>query len=185
MATNINLSSSEEIEKKSMTGKTALVASALILVIVFGAQGAIMFLKSQTAGRQQTVESEITAEQAKLRNPDYSDMTDFQARLDLADKAVVDHGYWNNLLVKMSPYLIPEVRLTRFSGKMEAGGDAAVEIGGVAASLDALSRELLLLKTFPELNSLEFKGATAVAEEGRSGINFNASLKIKKSALNK
>jgi len=79
------------------------------------------------------------------------------------------------------------VKLTNFSGKKDPTGAGTVDISGIAQSLDALSRELILLKDFPNLDSLEFKNAgESQGQIGQSsGIKFDASLKMNKAAFQK
>jgi len=187
MTSNINLTSSETIEKKSITGKPALVFSALLLAAVFVSLFVIIFLKSRYVVQGQEIETEMTQEQAKIKGPIFADVLDFQERLGLLDKAVDDHGYWDSLLKKMGGYVIPEVRFEKLSGKRDLSGGGSISVQGLATNLDTLSRELILLKSFPEADSLEFKGASEKSGQGdgQSGISFEASLKIKKSAFQK
>jgi len=187
MTININLSSPEISEKKFITGKSALVFSALILVLVFGLYFGLLFLKARYSAEDKDVSEKITQEQNKVSGTTFADILNFQEKLDLADKAIGDHLYWDGMLKKMSAYIIPEVRLTQFSGKVGADGAGVIEISGIAPNLDALSRELILLKDFPDLDSVEFKNAEESQEQAdqQSGVKFDASLKISKAAFQK
>jgi hypothetical protein len=187
MTTNINLSSPEVSEKKSITGKSALVFSALILALVFGLYFGLLFLKARYSAEDKNVSEKITQEQDKVSGTTFADILNFQEKLDLADKAVGDHSYWDGMLKKMSAYIIPEVKLTQLSGKIDAGGTGVIEISGIAPNLDALSRELILLKDFPDLDSMEFKNAGESQGQAnqQSGIIFDADLKINKAAFQK
>ncbi len=183
MATNINFSSPEVMEGRSFSGKSALIIAVALLAFVTLTYAGLIFMGSRYAAQQKEVEAEIIQEQNKAKGPEFTDALDFQDRLNLLEKTIGDHSYWDGLLVKMGSYVIPEVRLESFSGKTDPLGGGEIEISGVANSLDALSRELILLKDFPGLDSLEFKGASERTEQG--GISFSASLKVNNSVFQK
>lgn len=187
MVTNINLSSPELAEKKTFTGKSVLVLSVSLLAVVFAVYGVLFFLKSRYSSQDQVISGQISQEQGKSSGAAFADILDFQERLNLADKAIDDHAYWDSLLKRMSAYVIPEVKLTKFSGKEDQSGAGTVEISGTAPNLDAISRELILLKDFPNLDSLEFKkaGASQAGSSQPGGVTFDASLKINKTAFQK
>lgn len=187
MVTNINLSSAETTEKKSITGKSALVFSVVILVVVFASLFTVMFFKSRYETQGKSAADQIAQEQSKINGAEFAEIFDFQTRLNLLDKAIDDHAYWDSLLVRLSSYVIPEVRLEKFSGKESGDGTGSIEINGVAANMDALSRQLILFKDFPDLVSLEFNQAgEKMAQEGQSaGIAFDATLKINKPSFQK
>ena len=187
MVTNINLSSPEVSEKKTFTGKSVLVLSAALLLVVLAAYGVLSFLKYRYSAEDTVISGQISEEQGKSSGVAFADILDFQERLNLADKAIDDHGYWDSMMKRISAYIIPEVKLTKFSGKKDQSGAGIVEISGTAPNLDAISRELILLKDFPNLDSLEFKNAGEAAGQSnqQSGIAFEASLKINKSAFQK
>ena len=187
MVTNINLSSPEVAEKRSLTGKSALIFSALLVAVVLAAYLAVFFLKNKYSASDKAISDQISQEQSKINGSTFADIIDFQERLDSAGKVIDDHAYWDSMVKSMSGYIIPEVKLTKFSGKKDSTGAGTIEISGTASSLDALSRELILLKDFPNLDSLEFKNAgESQGQAGQSsGINFNASLKVSKSGFQK
>lgn len=188
MVTNINLSSPEVAEKRSLTGKSALILSVVLLAVVAAAYATIIFLKSRYESQEKKVSAAIAEKQGEMKGSSFSDALDFQERLNLLDKVVDDHSYWDGLFVKMGSYIIPEVRLDKFSGKKDGAGGGIVEISGIATSMDALSRELILLKSFPGVDSFEFKQAGEKIGQGtdqQSGISFVASLKINKSSFQK
>lgn len=187
MVTNINLSSPDIVEKRSLTGKSALIFSALLVAVVLIAYLAVSFLKSKYSAEDKTISDQISQEQSKINGSTFADILDFQERLDSAGKVIDDHAYWDSMVKSMSGYIIPEVKLTKFSGKKDSTGAGTVDISGIATSLDALSRELILLKDFPNLDSLEFKNAgESQGQSGQpSGINFDASLKVNKTAFQK
>jgi hypothetical protein len=188
MGTNINLSSPEIIEKRSLTGKSALIFSVVLLVLVAAAYTAAALMKGKYESQEKEISAAIAEKQDELRGASFSDAIDFQERLDLLDRVVDDHPYWGGLFVKMGSYIIPEVRLDKFSGKKEVGGGGLVEIGGIATSMDALSRELILLKSFPGVDSLEFKEAgERIGQEidQQNGVSFSASLKMNNSSFQK
>ncbi len=161
----------------------ALVLSAVLLIVAFSVLGGLIFLNNKYNRQGMQTDQEIAQEQNKMRNESYAELINFQEGLNLLDKAVDDHVYWDKLLLSISPYVIPEVHLESFSGKINPGGSALIEISGVAVNLEALSRELILLKNFPGLDSLELKEAGASA--GQSGVQFNAELKISQKAFEK
>lgn len=184
MVTNINLSSPEVVEKRSLTGKSALTLSAVLLVIVAASYVAVFFLKGSYANREKEIDAAIAEKQAEIQSPTFTDALDFQERLNLLDKVADDHSYWDGLFVKMGNYILPEVRLNKFSGTKDGVGGGIVEISGIAVSMDALSRELILLKSFPGVDSFEFKQAGQGADQ-QGGISFEATLKMNKSSFQK
>ena len=130
-----------------------------LLVVVFAVYGVLFFLKSRySLAGSNDFATDIPGAEQKQRSGVCRHF-DFQERLNLADKAIDDHAYWDSLLKRMSAYVIPEVKLTKFSGEKDQSGAGTVEISGTAPNLDAISRELILLKDFPNLDSLEFKNA--------------------------
>jgi hypothetical protein len=184
MVTNINLSSPDIVEKRSLTGKSALILSIVLLVIVAVAYATALFLKGRYDNQEKEIDASIIEKQSEMKGTAFSDALDFQERLNLLDKVVDDHLYWDGLLVKMGSYIIPEVRLDKFSGKKDGTGGGLVEISGTAANLDALARELILLKSFPGVDSFEFKQAgQGTGQQG--GMSFSASLKMNKSSFQK
>ena len=159
----------------------------MLLVVVLVAYLAVFFLKSKYSAEDKAITDQISQEQSKINGATFADIVDFQGRLDSAGKVIDDHAYWDSMVKRMSNYIIPEVKLTKFSGKKDSTGAGTIEISGIASSLDALSRELILLKDFPNLDSLEFKNAgESQGQAGQSsGIKFDASLKMNKSAFQK
>lgn len=187
MVTNINLTSPEISEKKSFSGKAVLISSFVILAVVITIYGALSFLNSRYAAEEIKLAGEISQEEGMISGTKFADIFDFHDRLNLADKVIDDHAYWDNLLKRMSAYVIPEVRLSKFSGQKDGSGGGTIEITGTAPSLDVISRELILLKDFPNLDSLEFKNAgQGTGSGGQPGeLTFVASLKINKAAFQK
>jgi hypothetical protein len=187
MVSNIDLTSPEVAEKKSISGKSTLIFSALLLVVVFAIFLVLTFLKSKYSADDKAISDQISEEQSKITGATFVDIVDFQARLDSAGKIIDDHAYWDSMTKRMSNYVIPEVKLTKFSGKKDSTGSGTIDISGIASNLDALSRELILLKDFPDLDSLEFKNAgESQGQAGQaSGVSFDASLKLNKSAFQK
>jgi len=184
MVININLSSPEVAEKKSLTGKSALILSILLLFLVAAAYTAVVFLKGRYVNQGKAIDAAIDEKRSEINGTAFSEVIDFQEKLNLLGKVADDHPYWDGLLVKMGSYVVPEVRFDKFSGKRDEAGGGLIEISGTAVSLDALARELILLKSFPGIDSFEFKNA----EQGmgqQAGISFAASLKINKSLFQK
>lgn len=183
MVTNINLVSSESEKKASLTGKTTLILSALLLLLTIGIFAAVSFLSNYYLREKEQVESQIQTESAKISGPEYAEMADFQERLNLVDKILGDHIYFDSCLKNFSKYILPEVRLTEFNWKGE-GNEIAVS--GITTNFDTLSRELILLKNSPIIQSVEFKNAMeSLSAEGQSEITFGLTAKMKKEALNK
>jgi hypothetical protein len=188
MVTNINLSSPEVAEKRSLTGKSALILSVVLLAVVAAVYTAVFFLKGSYESQGKEIDAAITEKQNEIKGPAFTDALDFQERLNLLVKVVDDHSYWDGLFVKMGSYIIPEVRLDKFSGTKDEVGGGLVEISGIATNMDALSRELILLKSFPGVDSFEFKQAGEKIAQGvgqQSGISFSATLKMNKSSFQK
>jgi hypothetical protein len=182
MVTNINLSSPEVTEKRSLTGKSALIFSALLVAVVLIAYLVVSFLKSKYTADDKAISDQISQEQSKINGSTFVNIFDFQEKLNAGEKIIDDHAYWDSMIKSLSGYIIPEVKLTSFSGEKDSVGGGKVDISGIATNLDTLSRELILLKDFPNLDSLEFKNAG----DGQSGgISFSASLKVNKVAFQK
>jgi hypothetical protein len=183
MVTNIDFTSPEASEKKSFSGKTALIISGVLLVFVSLALAGLLFMKNRYVSQQKEIEAEISLEQDKIKGSEFTDVLDFQDRLNLLDKTISNHSYWDALLLQLGSYVIPEVRFEKFSGEASSSGGSKINITGAAGNLDSLSRELILLKSFPGLDSLEFKGASD--NPGGGGVSFDVSLKVNKSVFQK
>jgi Tfp pilus assembly protein PilN len=187
MVTNIDLTSPEVIEKKSISGKSALIFSFVLVVVALGLYFSLALIKSRYNVQAQEVSSQINQEKQKFSGSDFSDVFDFQNRLNLLDKVIDDHVYWDSMLKNISSYVVPEVKFNKLSGKNDANGGGLIDVSGTAASLDAVSRQLVLIKTFPDLDSVEFKYAEEKLSQTdqQSEISFQAILKIKKKAFQK
>lgn len=187
MSTNINLVSPEDEKKIHLSGKPILAVSGLILIVVFAVLGAVTFLKNKYLADGTEVSAQITQQQSLLNGGKYAEVADFQSRLSLIEKIIEDHTYWDSFLKEMSKYVIPDTKLTSFSGEVDSEKIVVVDIEGTATNLDTASRELILLKNFPDATSMEFKkvGSEEAQAEGQNGISFDASLKIEKQAFQK
>jgi hypothetical protein len=187
MVTNINLVSPEEEKKSSLSGKNILVLSASILIVVFALLAVVVFLKNKYLADEKQASAQVEQQQNLLSGKEYLEIADFQSRLNLIEKIIGDHSYWDVFLKKMSGYVIPDTKLGSFSGKMDSTGLATVDVAGMATNNDTASRELILLKDFPGASSLEFgkMGIDAGQAEGQSAVLFGASLKIEKKAFQK
>ncbi|OGI27597.1 MAG: hypothetical protein A2359_04715 [Candidatus Moranbacteria bacterium RIFOXYB1_FULL_43_19] len=182
MATNINLATPENETKKILSGKTSLILSLLLLFLAIGIYAGVSFLSSRYLSQNSQVESQINAEKAKISGPEYAEITDFQERLDLIDKILGDQVYFENYIKNLSKYVLPETRLTLFGWK---GSVNEITLSGITANFDALSKELILLKNSPLIQSIEFKSASeSSGNEGQSGIKFELTASAKKDALN-
>lgn len=183
MVTNINLAAPESKKKINLSGKTSLVLSVLLLVIAIGIYAAIRFFSNRYINQGKQIESQVQAEKANISGPEFTEMADFQERLNLIDKILGDHIYFDSYIKNFSKYILPEVRLTKFDWKDR---ENKIAISGTTTNFDTLSRELILLKNSPIVQSVEFGGATELSgAEGQSGVAFSLSAKIKKEALNK
>ena len=183
MVTNINLAAPESQNKINLTGKASLFLSLFLLLLAIGIYGGVSFLSSYYLNGKNQIENKIQAESARISGPAYAEVTDFQERLSLIDKIIEDHVYFDSYIKNFSKYVLPEVRLTSFDWK---GEDSELALSGIATNFDTLSRELILLKNSPIIQSVEFKSATeSSGTEGQSGVKFDLTAKIKKEALNK
>lgn len=183
MTTNINLATPENETKKILSGKTSLILSLLLLFVAIGIYAGVSFLSSRYLSKNSQVESQINVENAKISGPEYAEITDFQERLDLIGKILGDHVYFENYIKNFSKYVLPETRLTLFDWK---SGKNEINLSGVTANFDALSKELILLKNSPLIQSVEFKSASeSSGSEGQSGITFELAASAKKETLNK
>ena len=183
MVTNINLASPESEKKIVFSGKVSLILSLTLLFLAIGIYAAVSFISSRYKSENIKIETQIRTENAKISGPEYAEMADFQEKLNLIEKVLEDHVYFESCLKNFSKYVLPEVRLSKFDWK--SGGNQ-VAVSGIAPNFDVLSRELILLKNSPLVQSVEFKSATeSLNSQGQSGINFELSANIKKEALNK
>ncbi len=184
MVTNINLAAPDAGRKPSLTGKSTLVVAISLLAIVAAIYGGILYLKDNYSNQNKEIKSEIEREKSKMAGTDYMDLFDFQERLTLLSGVIDDHSSFDIFLKDFSRYFIPEVYLVNLSFDNEKG---TLELDGSASSLEALSREMMLLKSYPGTESLEFKSSTekAASEESPGGVDFKLSLQINKSVLKK
>jgi Tfp pilus assembly protein PilN len=183
MVTNINLAAPEGEKKTLLTGKTSLVLSVVLLLITVGAYVGVIFLSGYYLGKKNQIENQVQTEKARISGPEYAEVSDFQERLNLLDKVLEDHVYFDNYVKSFSKYILPETRLSSFEWK---GDTSEITIAGTTTNFDTLSKELILLKNSPIVQSVEFKSATeSKSAEGQSGVTFGLTAKIKKEELNK
>jgi len=183
MVTNINLAAPESEKKINLSGKASLVLSVLLLIATVGIYAGVSFLASRYLNEKEQIENQIQMMSAKISGPEYAEMADFHEKLDLAGKILEDHIYFDSYIKNFSKYILPEVRLTKFDWKGEGN---EIAISGTTANFDTLSRELILLKNSPIVQSVDFDSATeSSGAEGQSGVTFSLTAKIKKEALNK
>jgi Tfp pilus assembly protein PilN len=184
MVTNINLVSPEVDNKSKLSGKSALVLSISLVVIVALAYGAVVYLKSSYDKQNKALGKSIEDEKKKLTGDSYSELFDFQERLVLLDKIVTDHSYWDLFLKDFSRYVIPEVTLTRLS-YIEKGD--ALKLVGFATNYESLSRELILLRDYPGAKSVEFKNTSEESgnDASQGGVSLNVDIQLDKSVLKK
>jgi hypothetical protein len=180
MVTNINLSAPETERKKTLlTGKLSLMLSVFLVLFSIVVFGAILYFKNSYSAQARQLESEINIERSKTSSATYSDLFDFQERLTLLDGVLGDHGYWDSFLKNFSQYILPDVRLGKLSFNKD---NKAIDISGTASSFDNLSREIMLLRSYPGAESVEFRGAN---DGGSSGVSFDLSIKVNQSVLKK
>src|SRR4030042_4448625 len=179
MTTSINLVSPENEDKRKFTGKTALFISVGLVIVILGAYGVISIFGRKYSSEQKNLEAQIQDEKTKISGPAYASVADFQERLNLLEKIIADHPYWSDYVKDFSRYLLPDVRLSSFSGSL---GEGKISIKGVAPSYEALSRQIILLQKFPGAKSVEFKDSSA-ADQG--GIDFGLEITVNGEAFKK
>jgi len=184
MVTNINLVSPEEKNKPKLSGRTSLALSISLLVVAVGVYFALGQISNSYQREKSNVESQIQEEKAKISGPNFSDVADFQGKLNLLEKIIGDHVYLDGFLKNLSKFVLPEVRFTEL--QWDYSGDN-LSIKGIAPNFDSLSREIILLKNCPLVESIEFKNAaqSGAAGTGQVGVQFEMSAEIKKEAYNK
>lgn len=182
MVTNINLVSPETEKKTRLTGKTSLVISlsllALVVVIFFG----LVIAKNSYTNEKNDLTKSIQQEKNKVAGPAYAEISDFQEKLMLLNGIIGDHVYVESYLRSFSHYILPEVHLTDFSW---SGSDQTLKISGLAPNFDSLSKEVILLKTYAGIDSLELDSAGESQTSGQSGVQFKISAKLNREAFNK
>lgn len=184
MVTNINLAAPEAENKTPFTGKSTLALSIALVLLTLLVFGAVSYLKSRYSAQVRQTESDITKEKSKMSGTTYSDLFDFQERLTLLDGVLGSHGYWDSFLKNFSQYIIPDVRLTSLSFDEK---DKMLNLKGVTSNFEVLSRQIILLKSYPGADSMEFKNASESMDSGggQSGVNFELNIKTNPSVFKK
>lgn len=182
MVTNINLVAPDSGNKSPFTGKSALLLSISLLVIVAVAYGVISYFKSSYVAQNKDLEKSVESEKKKLTGDSYLDLFDFQERLVLLDKIVADHSYWDDFLKDFSRYIIPEVTLTKLTYNEKNG---VLSLVGNATNYENLSRELILLRDYPGAKSVDFKNSSeeTATSNRQGGISLNVEITLDKSVL--
>ncbi|OGI25211.1 MAG: hypothetical protein A3J76_03445 [Candidatus Moranbacteria bacterium RBG_13_45_13] len=179
MVSNINLVSSEVEKKTGFSGKASLIISVVLLVLAALGYTGLKILSSSYAKEKGAVETQIQSEKVKISGPEYAELADFQERLILLEQIIVDHSAYDSYLKNFSKYVMPGVRVSSLEWK---NGGGEVSISGIATNFDTLSRQLILFKNAPIIQSVEFKNATESLSEG-GGVGFTMTLKIDKESL--
>lgn len=184
MVTNINLVAPEAKDKSLITRKSTLILSISAVLLVLVVFGAVLYFKNSYSTQVEQTEKDIAQEKSKLTGNTYSDLFYFQERLALLDDILGNHSYWDIFLKNFSKYVIPNVRLTSLSFDNK---DMKIGINGIASNFEVLSREMILLKSYPGADSVEFKSATEniASEGGQSGVNFELDIKTNQSVFKK
>jgi Tfp pilus assembly protein PilN len=184
MVTNINLVGPETEKKPILTGKTTLVLSVLLVAVATVVCGFFYYLKTKYTAENQKTLLEIKQKNDSIVKSNYVDLADFQERIDLLDKIITDHPYWDSFLADLSQFVLPEAKLTYLSNK---GGKGALEIKGTAPNFDVVSRELILLKQFPGADSVELKRVSEAtsADVSQTGMIFEIYLNLKEGSFAK
>jgi len=177
MITNINLAAPESKKKTILSGRLSLILSGVILALAIGSYGAIIFLANYYSNQKRQVDNQIQIKNAKISGAEFVEQTDFQERLNLLDKILRDHFSFDGYLKNFSKYVLPEVHLTSLSWE---NSENKVTVLGIADNFDVLSRQLVLLKNSPIVQSLEFKNAAqSSSAENQKGVTFGLSVKLK------
>jgi Tfp pilus assembly protein PilN len=184
MVTNINLVAPESERKISLTGKTSLVLSVSLVVLIVLAYFGLSIASKQYAAKKNEITLQVQQEKARIQGSEYAEIADFQQRLDLLDKIITEHPYADSFLRNFSKYILPEVKLSSFDWKSDG---AKVSIKGTAPNFDVLSRQMILLKSAPFVQSVEFKNATesSGSEGAQAGVSFGAEFIASKNAFDK
>lgn len=184
MVTNINLVSPEGERRNNFSGRLSLILSLVLLVLVGGAYLFIRVMASNYNQKQTELSQEILLEKEKIAGPEYEALADFQQRINFLDKIIDDHIVFDFYLRSLSKYVLPEVRLSNFGWSYE--GDT-VNMAGTAPNFDVLSKELILLRNCPFVQSLSFKNAneTLGTESSPGGVSFSLTLALNKNMLKK
>jgi hypothetical protein len=184
MVTNINLVAPETGNKPAISGKSALMLSILLVFIVSLAYGAFFYFKNSYAAQNKELQKSIEGEKKKLNGDNYFNLFDFQERLVMLDKIVADHSYWDSFLKDFSRYIIPEVTLTKITYNEKEG---ILTITGYATNYESLSRELILLRSYPGAKSIDFRNSSEESETSKSpgGVSLKVEMTLDKSVLRK
>jgi len=183
MVTNINLVAPEEEKKTALSGKTTIVLSFSLLLAVLAVWLVLAQISRGYQSQQISTENQIQQEKNKISGQDYAALADFQERVDLLNRIIPDHSYFDVYLRNFSQYLLPGVSLINF--KWDSSGDK-VTLQGTSPSFDSLSKALILLKKYPNLASVELKNASeALSQNGSVGISFEIDAVVNKTAYNK
>jgi Tfp pilus assembly protein PilN len=182
MVTNINLASPESESKPKLTGKTTLVLSISLLVVTVVVYLALNFVSTRYAGQKTKIENQIAQETAKIGGAEFSDIADFQVRLDTLKKITDEHVRLDLFLRDFSKFVLPEVRVGSLAWEYEKN---SLSVSGSTPNFDVLTREIILLKSSPLVQSVEFNGGDAGSEAGQNNVTFSLSIKIAKEKYNK
>ena len=184
MVTNINLAAPEVKSKTLLTGKSTLTLSIALVLLTLLVFGAVLYFKNSYGAQAGQTESDMKKEKSKMSGTTYSDLFDFQKRLILLDGVLGSHSYWDSFLRNFSQYVIPDVRLTSLSFDEK---EKTLNLKGIASNFEVLSREIILLKSYPGADSVEFKNATegTTSGGGQSGVNFELNIKTNQSVFKK
>lgn len=182
MVTNINLVAPESEKKSVLTGKTALLTSIVFLILTIGAYGVLSYIGNSYSKQKKQIESEIAAGRAKISGTAYTSLADFQERLALLGQVADEHVFMDLFLKNFSRYIIPEVVLKEIAFG-SSGNDLSIR--GSATSFETLAREMILLKSFPGADSVQFKSGSEKTEvtTGQNGVSFEINLKLNNTAL--
>jgi len=183
MVTNINLVAPEEEKKTALSGRTTMALSFSLLLAVLAIWLILAQISRAYQSQQTSIENQIQQEKNKISGQDYAVLADFQQKVNLLNRIIPDHSYFDVYLRNFSQYLLPEVSLV--SLKWDSSGDK-VTLQGSAPSFDALSKAMILLKKYPNLASIELKNASeAPAQNGSVGISFEINAVVNKTAYDK
>jgi hypothetical protein len=179
MVTNIDLSSEEQAPSDhKFGGKSALFISAGLIVAAILAQFALDYLKNDYTNKERQAQSELASKKVALTGTAYADLVDFQERLKFLDNTVSGRTDWDKFLKEFSQYVAPEVKLNNLSYDPK---NKEFSMDAVAPNIDTVAKEVVLLKKFPQTDSIEFGGATESVDSTDSSkkTSFNVKIKLK------
>ncbi|MFA5872131.1 MAG: hypothetical protein WC858_05450 [Parcubacteria group bacterium] len=182
MVTNIDLTAGDDVSSEHKFGsKSTLFLAVGLIVVVVLAQLGLNYFKNSYVNKQQQAQATLVSKKAAVSGAAYADLVDFQERLEFLDSASNSRTDWDVFLKEFSQYVIPEVKLNDLTYDPKAD---ELSFSATAPDINTAAREIVLLKKFPQTDSIEFSGASEELNnaDGTKKTAFSVKIKLKASS---